>query len=171
MQSSGGIADAKWFALRVRSNFETKVNDSLTQQSIGTFLPTSSEVMQWADRKKTTIRPLFPGYVFARLEPGPQMYTAIATRGVVQILPSSHHPVSISDQEIESVRLVIASRLHVEACEYVTGDLVTIDSGPLAGVKGIVKRTVGETRVAVSIEMLHRSIFVTLDADVLLRTA
>ena len=46
------------------------------------------------------------------------------------------------------------------------GDLVTIDSGPLAGVSGVVKKTKGALRVVVSVEMLRRSIAVELDARV-----
>ncbi len=160
-----------WFALRLRSNREFQVRDALAGRGIETFLPSWSEEVRWTDRVKTVVRPLFPGYLFARMCEGPQFYAAIITRGVVQILPNSLHPQPIDEREIENVRLVTASRLKAEACAYTEGDLVVIDSGPLAGAKGVVIRTRGALSVVVSIEMLRRSVRVELDAATLIKAA
>jgi transcription antitermination factor NusG len=159
----------QWFALRLRSNREFQVRAALEGLSIETFLPTWSEDVRWSDRLKRTERVLFPGYVFARLAPGRDVYAAIVTRGVVQLLPSSFKPTPIDEAEIENVRLVIASRLVSTPCDFTAGELVTIDSGPLAGVSGVVKKTKGALRVVVSVELLRRSIAVELDADTLIK--
>ena len=159
-----------WYALRVRSNTEFQVSLALQRVLIETFLPTWSEDVQWSDRKKTTVRPLFPGYVFARLlNDACDVRLALQTRGVVQLLPSSFSPQAIPDAEIEMVRRVVAVTSQCRPCAFVSGDLVTIDSGPLAGVSGVVVRTRGSLRVVVSVEILQRAVSVELDAGTLLK--
>ena len=98
-------------------------------------------------------------------------YAALMVRGVVQLLPTSHNPTPIPESEIDAVRRVVASGLQPTPCEFVAGERVKIDSGPLAGLSGIVKRTRGETHVIVTVEMLRRSVRVELDAGTLIRFA
>jgi transcription antitermination factor NusG len=160
----------QWYALRLRSNREFQVRAALEGLSIETFLPTWSEDVRWSDRLKRTERVLFPGYVFVRIIEWSQVYAALCTRGVVQLLPNSFKPTPIDEREIENVRLVMASRLASTPCEFAAGELVTIDSGPLAGVSGVVKKTKGALRVVVSVEILRRSVAIELDADTLLKT-
>ncbi len=159
----------RWFALRLRSNREFQVRDALAARGIEVFLPTWSEDVKWTDRWKTTTRPLFPGYVFARLSRSIDFYAALLIRGVVQFLPSSHNPWPIDEREINAVLGVVAAQARAAPCEYQAGERVTIASGPLAGVQGVVVRTRGATHVVLTVEMLRRSIRVELDADTLTR--
>ena len=63
--------DCSWFALRVRSQFDFRVEELLNARGIETFLPTWSEIVRWSDRDKIAVRPLFPGYVFAKFRARP----------------------------------------------------------------------------------------------------
>lgn len=163
--------EGRWFALRLRSNREYTVRDALERVGIESFLPTWWEDVKWSDRAKRAERLLFPGYIFVRLAEGPMFYAALMVRGVVQLLPTSHKPSPIPDSEIDAVRRVVAHKLHVTPCEFATGDRVLVESGPFAGVCGIVRRTRGEMHVVVNVEMLRRSVRVELDADTLVKAA
>lgn len=160
---------AHWYALRVMSNREFRVRADLAAMKIATFLPTWAEKTQWSDRAKIINRPLFPGYLFVRARERGELHAAMLVAGVVQVLPNSLMPEPIDEQEIENVRVVMASRLKFEPCEFVAGELVTIESGPLAGVSGVVKKTKGALRVVVSVELLRRAIAVELDAATLVK--
>jgi transcription antitermination factor NusG len=160
---------ASWFALRLRSNREFQVRAALEGASIETFLPTWTEEVRWSDRVKSIERVLFPGYIFARLSSGRDIEVALITRGVVQLLPNSFNPAPLNEKELNDVRRVVASKLHAAPCEFAAGEAVVIDSGPLAGIKGVVVRTRGQVHVVVSIELLRRSIRVELDAGTLIR--
>lgn len=159
----------QWYALRVRAQFEFKVCESLTLAGVESFLPTWSEDVQWSDRVKTVVRPLFPGYVFARMSGFREFNRGLQTRGVVQILPDSFNPLAIDEKEIEDVRRVVSSKLAAIPCNFASGDAVTIDNGPLAGVSGVVVKTKGAMRVVVSVEILRRAVSVELDAGTLIR--
>lgn len=151
-----------WYALWVMANAEFVVEDALRGHAIPTFLPTWTEVTQWSDRKKTIHRPLFPGYLFACCDAA-RLSEIVRIAGVIEILPTKLNPQPVATADIENVRRALASDLPLTPCRYITGDEVLIDSGPLAGVRGIVQRTKDGTRVIVKIEMLKRAVSVEID--------
>jgi transcription antitermination factor NusG len=160
----------QWYALRLKSNREFQVRSALYCAGFEVFLPTWSEQTRWSDRNKTVVRPLFPGYIFARLWPA-GMVPACMTRGVVQILPNSYNPVPVTAAEIDTVRRLQDSPLRPTPCDYVAGELVTIDSGPLAGVSGVIQKIKGAQRLVVRIELLRRAVSVEIDAETVVRKA
>jgi transcription antitermination factor NusG len=157
-----------WFALRVRSQFDFRVQEYLEGLGIEVFLPAFTETVTWSDRTKRVQLPLFSGYVFARFA-NCEAPVVIRVPGVVQILPTSIDPIKISDAEISNLRLAIASQLPVTPCAYVAGETVTIESGPLSGVSGVVVRTKGSARLVVRIPLLKAAVNVELDADTVTR--
>lgn len=162
---------SSWYALHVLANAEFVVEEALMGYGIEVFLPTWSEKTEWSDRTKTTIRPLFPGYLFANCEGTTPRREILRVAGVIKVLPTNLNPQPVDRDEIENVRRALATRLPVTRCEYQTGDEVLIDKGPLAGVKGIVQRTKRGTEVIIRIEMLQRSVSVHVEAaDVLKAT-
>jgi transcription antitermination factor NusG len=152
----------QWYALVVRSNRAFKIRDRLQELGIQEFLPTFTETIQWSDRVKTTERQLFPGYLFAKLNGDAS--SALNLPGVIQLLPSNIKPTSIDDQEISSLRTIIASQVPVQPCVYVAAQKVTIRSGPFEGVSGVVIRTRGAVQVIVGIEALGKAVKLTVDA-------
>ncbi len=159
----GAARAPSWFALWVLSNAEFAVEDALAVLDIESFLPSWNERVQWSDRKKDVRRPLFPGYLFARCDAA-EAAALPRIAGVIEVLPTSLKPLSLDAEDIDNVRLALASRLPIQPCPYVTGDEIRIESGPLAGVKGIVQRTRNGTRVIVRIELLQRAVSVEVDA-------
>jgi transcription antitermination factor NusG len=151
---------AGWYALRLKSNHEFRVQQFLTEHGCDVYLPTLTQETRWSDRTKTTARPLFPGYIFVRGELG----GILRLPGVVQALPTSLEPTLIDEREIESLRIALASAKPAAECPYVAGALVTIERGPLAGVQGVVTRTRGALRIAVAITLLNRAVSVEVDA-------
>lgn len=158
-----------WYALVVRSNRAFQIRDKLRDQGIDEFLPTYTETTRWSDRTKISTRQLFPGYLFVRCDADASPILDLP--GVVQILPSNLNPVSIDPDEISSLRITLASQVPVSLHAYVVGGKVTIKSGPLSGVSGVVVRTGNSVRVIVGIEMMGRALSVPVDAGDLEKAA
>jgi len=59
----------QWFALRVKSNCETVVAASVRHKGLEEFLPMYTSCHRWSDRLKSVKLPLFPGYIFCRINP------------------------------------------------------------------------------------------------------
>jgi transcription antitermination factor NusG len=148
--------------VRVRTQSEKRVQSALNAAGIDEFLPTFRETVRWSDRTKVVDRPLFPGYIFVRLV---EVLPVLQISGVVQLLGSNLKPLPIPEDQIDAVRRVCLSTVEASPCPYEVGADITIASGPLAGVKGIIRRIKGATRLVVAIEILRRAISVEIDAD------
>ena len=153
---------AAWFALRLKSRREFAVRDALDTAGIEQFLPTWEERSAWSDRIAKVTRPLFRGYIFARLVPdrAPEL---LQIRGVCQVLGTSH-PEAIPDEVMRNLQRIAALPGAFSPCPYVAGEPVTVRIGAYAGVEGIVVRTAGAAELVVSIELLGRSCRVRIDA-------
>lgn len=160
-----------WYALRVRSNFERRIAERIGQEGIETFVPTYPERTRWSDRQKTVDRLILPGYVLIRTEARRAITSASHTAGVVDLLGFPQAPAAIPDAEVEQFRRVVSATSAIEPCAYVAGEAIEIDSGPLAGVRGVVTRTRGATHVVVAIELLRRAVRVEVDASTLRRAS
>lgn len=154
----------EWYALRVRFGRERRVIEQLADGGIEHFFPCYATRVIWSDREKTVERAFFPGYLFARLTTRAAHQATELFRYVMQVLGAGDKPLTIPPTEIEALQRAIESRHAVERCPYVTGSMVTVKSGPLAGVSGIVERVSGETRITISCELLRRSVRVQIDA-------
>lgn len=162
--------DPAWFALSVRSNFERRVAERIEREAVETFVPTYPERTLWSDRQKIVDRLILPGYVLIRTSARQAITIAASTPGVVDILGFPNEPSAIPDDEISQFRRVVSSQSRIEPCAYVAGEAIAIESGPLAGVTGVVTRTRGALRVVVAIELLNRAVSVEVDAADLRRT-
>jgi len=90
------------------------VRDQLERKKIDAFLPTVTRWSRWKDRKKKIDWPLFPGYCFARFE-AVDTLPILKCTGVVNIVSFEGKPAPIPDYEVDSVRLLVGSELHVRS--------------------------------------------------------
>jgi len=109
---------------------------------------------------------MFGGYLFCRFALGDRLRVLNAA-GVAQIVGVGNSPVPISEIEIHSVQTLVASRVACTPWPYLqTGQRVSIDDGPLAGVEGVIVRAEnGKPRVVVSVTMLRRSVAAEIERD------
>lgn len=154
-----------WYAIRVRSRFESVSAAGLTGKGYDPFLPLYRARRRWSDRVKQMDLPLFPGYVFCRFDPASRL-PVLTTPGVVNIVGYGRDPVPIDEKEIANIRAIIASGLPATPWPYLrTGQRVLIEHGPLAGIEGIVLELKKELRLVVSVTMLQRSVGVEIDRE------
>jgi len=78
-------------------------------------------------------------------------------------------PIEIPDAQMDDLKAVVASSLPVSPCAYVAGEPVTVDSGALSGVSGVVVRTKGSARLVVRVPFVAGFVNVELDADTVKR--
>lgn len=157
-----------WFAVWTRSRHEDLVRSQLVQKSLEVFLP---KVQAWSsrkDRRKLIEKPLFPGYLFVRTLLNRQTHLEIVKcRGVVKVLGfEKDEATPVPDEEIESVKLLLASGAEVAVHLYIrVGELVKVVSGPFRGAVGRVAQVRGHRRLVVSLEILDKSVSVVLEEE------
>jgi transcription antitermination factor NusG len=154
----------QWYAVRVRSNYESNVSTVLEHKGVEKFLPTYRSRRKWGDRIKTLDLPLFPGYVFCRI-PLDERNLVLTVGGVVDIVSIGRTPAPVSDAEIDAIRTVVESQVHAEPWPFLKiGETVRIHSGSLAGLEGILLRVKNSWRLVISVSLLERSMAVEIDA-------
>lgn len=158
-----------WYALQTRSNLEKSVVNELDSKGIPTFCPSFSESHQWADRKKTIERPVFPGYVFTRFcDPSPVKLRVLQTNGVVRILGMGKLIEPIPDEQIESIRRMLTSGKVCFPHPFLQeGSRVRVKRGPLKDIEGTLVRIKQQTRLVLSVDLISHSVATEVDmADV-----
>ena len=154
-----------WFVLRLRSNFERVTAQFLESRGYEVFLPTYRRRRRRSDRVQEIQVPLFPGYVFCRMDFNRRLPVLMAP-GVIGIAGLGKIAVPVSEHEIASVRAIAQSRLFSEPWPYLqAGSRIVIEHGPLAGTEGILICIKGEFRLVASISILQRAVAVELERD------
>ena len=156
-----------WYAVTTKPRHEKVVAEQLQSKSIESFLPIVSTPSRWKDRKVVLERPIFPGYVFTRIDLRDR--TGIySVPGVLRMLCFNGKPAEIEDAEIEAVRLCLARGSKPEPHPFLqSGERVRVKSGALAGLEGVVTRLKSECRIVVSITSIYQSVAVEIDANLL----
>jgi transcription antitermination factor NusG len=155
-----------WYAIRVQAKFENVASAALRQKGFEEFLPLYRAKRFWSDRVKELDLPLFPGYLFCRLDISERLLPVVTTPGVLGIVSAGRNPLSISDQEIALVQAVVRSGLPTTPWPALSaGSLVLIEHGPLAGVEGLVLDADKKCRLIVSVSMLQRSVAVEIQRE------
>ncbi|PYV10700.1 MAG: hypothetical protein DMG07_20660 [Acidobacteria bacterium] len=154
----------QWFAIHVRPRFEKLIASSLLGKGYESFLPLYKTRSRWSDRMKDIDRPLFPGYLFCRLDLEHRL-PLLVTPGVIQIVGIGKTPHAIEEGEILAIQAVVASGFQAEPWPFLrVGQRVRIDRGPLADVEGILLATRAGSRLVVSVTLLQRSVAVEIDS-------
>lgn len=74
-------------------------------------------------------------------------------------------PISLPSEEIERLRVAVASGLAEPHPYLKVGSRVRIMHGPLTGTEGILKRKHGSLKVVLSVEMIMKSVAVTVNSS------
>jgi transcription antitermination factor NusG len=152
-----------WFALRVKSRTEKVVATIARHKGFEEFLPLYQSRRRWSDRFKSVELPLFPGYVFCRVNPEVRL-PLLTIPGVMSFVGIGRMPVPIEDAEIATIQAAIGSGLLAEPYPFLeVGQRVRIAEGPLSGTEGFLVEVRKQQRIAVSVSLLKRSIAVEID--------
>lgn len=152
-----------WFAIHCRSRREKMVSEALQSQGYEDFLPLHIVKRRWSDRTKELEQPLFPGYLFCRLDFEKRL-PVLQVPGVVSIVGFGAAPFPVKQEEVEAVQAVLRSGLHLSRWSGVPiGTPVEIETGPLAGVRGTLVEFKRQQQLVVSVTLLQRSVAVEID--------
>lgn len=159
------ISHLRWFAVRVKSNYEKPVSAILRGKGFEEFLPIYRSRRHWSDRIKLIDLPLFPGYLFCRLDLNRRL-PLLTTPGFLYLVGKGKTPEPLDESEIMAIQSVVRSGVPaLPWASVVVGQKVRLERGPLRGVEGIVARIAEQHRIYVNVTLLQRSIFVQVDPD------
>jgi transcription antitermination factor NusG len=153
----------RWYALQVRSRWESSTATLLSGKGFQTLVPTYKTEKRWRGKSMKVAAPLFPGYVFCQFDAHKRL-PVLVTPGVLTVVGRGRIPVPVEDSEIEAIQRVVSSGLWAEPWPYLqVGQQVRIEDGALRGLEGILTSFRGSRRIVVSVSLLCRSVALEID--------
>jgi transcription antitermination factor NusG len=154
-----------WFVVQVVPRLETKVSLFLKCHGYESFLPTYKVKRRWSDRIKVLHQPLFPGYVFYRVNAG-MFHPRTGESGMVRVVSFGGKPSAIPEDEIDALHQIVRTDVKTYPFHpYLRiGQKVQIKDGPLSGIVGAIVQIKNTKRLILSVDAVMQSICV--DADV-----
>lgn len=155
-----------WFVIWTESRAEKKVEARLAALGLSPWLPTVTERHRWSDRWREVVCPLFPGYLFARAR-SVEWHKVLRTPGVLTVVKRNGRPALLADGFIAGLRDAIERRgvapeRVTEMAEYLPGDEVIVQEGPLKGVRGIVRERRSGRQLVIWVSEIGRGIAFTV---------
>ncbi len=161
MQSTMGGAEDGFYAVKVRAAGEATVAGMLRQKGLNVLLPIMQERKQYSDRVKQGTRALFAGYVFVRVEDG-QLLPLLSTRGVSYMLKTGKDLAPLPSDDLAMIEALCAGVTAdcVPCHQFSIGQRVMIETGPLAGLVGMLTEAGDRSRVVLSVNSIFQSVSV-----------
>lgn len=157
------MEDTYWLVCHTKPRCEKKFAALMVAEKFEHYLPLIDSLRRYGRQTKRFTKPLFPGYVFARVPVAqkPRIYQQdlLARAIVVEDVPRFLG-------QLEDVRRIVASGLEMSVMPLLTkGRRVRIIAGPLHGVEGFVDNPANPQGVIIAVDVLQQGLLVKLPAE------
>lgn len=157
-----------WYLLQVKPNGYKLAERNLLRQGFPVFSPLQTETSRNGGLFRTSLRPLFPGYMFVGIDPGSAPWRAInSTSGVSRLLAlGGADPAALPHELVSGLMARCDGDGKIlSSPELEQGDAVRIASGPFADFVSTVDSIEADKRIWVLIDLMGRPTKVALDAS------
>lgn len=156
-----------WQPVHTRPRCEKKFQSFCEKYSIDSYLPLRVHLNTVRKKVMKSMVPMFPGYAFACLD-SDQKYKINQTNSVVSFIKLNRSQEISLLADLQSI--VLMEKMQgdgdlVVSPEISAGNEVSIKSGPLRGLAGVVEKRKGVHRIIVNVEMISQSVSMELDAS------
>jgi transcription antitermination factor NusG len=158
-----------WYAVQSKPNREAFAAANVGRLGVPIFLPRIRRQFQRGVMRTSGAKPLFTGYFFAHFTPSACIEQVRYARGVLRVISSGRVALPLDDSVIDAIeeRIGADGLVEIGSPRLKPGSRVRIESGPLAGLIGVLEReSSDQNRVTVLLEVLH-SARVVIDRDYL----
>jgi transcriptional antiterminator RfaH len=158
--------DRTWVVVNTHPAKEMLAIENLRRQKFETYCPLMRKRIRHARREHEALRPLFPSYVFAKLDPKMNRWRSIAsTFGVKQLIAFGDRPGLLHSDFIESLKAREVEGVIVRPREpYQVGQKVLLTGGAFEGISATIIELNENDRVVVLMEILSRSVKIKVDS-------
>lgn len=153
----------KWFVIRTKPQREKKLATWAKQNSIEYYLPQYTSTKSYQYRKVEFTKPLFPGYLFAKMTANERDVLFRAGHIVTTVrIPNEEFLV----KELQRINNIKQSGVSVQPHELITrGTKVQVTSGALKGNMGFVLESKNGKKLIITLNFLGQSIEASLYHD------
>lgn len=160
-----------WYAIYTNSRAEKKLALELSKKGITQYLPIISTKKQWSDRIKTVLIPVFPSYVFVKIDIRIEKLRVLETAGAVKFVSIGETPLVIDEEDIDAIRQLVTEypdMIKIEREKMLSpGKKVLIKNGPFKDLRARVIRKGSKSSIFVSISGMDTTVSLELDSELL----
>lgn len=158
-----------WVVISTHPHKEQIAVENLDRQGFHAYCPRIRRRVRHARQVRQVLRPLFPGYVFVRLNPQWEQWRSIdATIGVRNLIRFGEKPGTIPSQFIASLQATEedgAVALPRARDSYRPGEKVQLREGPFDGLIATVLSANDSERIMVLMDLLNQSVRVCVSIN------
>ncbi len=158
----------RWYVAQTQVHSEERARVNLERQGFHTYLPRYRRERCHARRREVVRAPLFPGYIFVRLDLSDSPWRSInGTFGVNHLICRGEQPTAVQEDIIEQ----IAARENDEGLivlqprAFRKGDSLRVVSGALTDCLGLFEKMADRDRVILLLDLLGRKVRVQAPLD------
>jgi transcriptional antiterminator RfaH len=153
--------DDVWYLVQLKPGGFVRAQTNLTRQGFETFMPLRPETRRRAGQLRTEQRPLFPGYLFVRVDPASAPWRKInSTYGVARLVSlSGRGPTRVPLPLVRALmRAAGEGSCVLDTSNFKVGASVSLISGPFAGALVRIAAAPEDGRVHVLMEMMGQAV-------------
>ena len=159
----------RWYAIQTKANREKEVEKRLCDLDLEVFLPWMRARRRIGSRFHWVLAPLFPGYVFCRLD---MVLSGKAVRyspGVKDFLAFGSRIAEVGENILQALRERCPGGIaEIDPVNAKPGDRVRINEGPFSGLEAIFEQKLrGSERIAVLLDILGRETRIVLPREII----
>ncbi len=159
----------RWYAIQTQPNAEIKAVLNLRRQGFDVYFPRYTKRRRHARRMETVVRPVFPGYVFVRMDVETMRWRAVqSTFGVRRLVSFGELPAPIPIGIVEMLLgretengLIVLDR----AIKFKRGQVVEIMDGPFAEYSALFETMDDKKRVILLLDLMGRQVRVRVPLE------
>lgn len=132
-----------WYAIHTHPKQENRAESNLKSWNVEIFYPRIRDCRfnEFTYEPSYFIKPLFPGYLFARFALNSLLHKVRFTRGVHSVVCVGNVPASVDDSVIKIIAAQIDEAGFVKiGADFDPGAKVLIQAGPFKGLTGILSK-------------------------------
>ena len=163
---------ARWYVVHTQPCAESQAISRLELQGYRVICPRYRRVVRHARKARSVLAPLFPNYLFVRLDISRDQWRSVnGTRGVVRLLMQGGMPQPVPNGIVEGLQARMREGGTIDwRSALQVGGTVRIVDGPFAELVGTLEHLDAAGRVRVLLALLGRSVSVALRSEALLPT-
>jgi transcriptional antiterminator RfaH len=161
--------DAPWYVVQTQVNAEPKAARNLVRQGFDIYLPRYLKRRSHARKIEKIAAPLFPRYLFVRVDRATQRWRSIqSTFGVSRLVCNGPDPAPVPQQVLNSLKAREDDGGYVrldQRTKFALGEKVRILAGAFAENLGLFDGQADRDRIAILLDLLGRKVRVSIEAD------
>lgn len=157
-----------WFVVHTHVNAEAKVARNLQRQGFEIYLPRYLKRRSHARKVDQVTAPLFPRYIFVRIDMATQRWRSIqSTFGVAGLVLNGLEPAQLPSPVLCALRQREdeSGYVRLDQRRFVPGDKARVVAGAFAENLALVEGLADSDRIVILLDMLGRKVRVSIEAD------